>query len=73
MSRPPVSLAALVIGAFDGSFDALFRAQVKSVLLKNMTSLTGCARPVKIDKFFTALLGEIKLKNQNVSSLYVKM
>ena len=21
-----------------------------------MTSLTGCARPVKIDKFFTALL-----------------
>ena len=26
-----------------------------------MTSLTGCARPVKIDKFFTALLVELFL------------
>ena len=25
-----------------------------------MTSLTGCARPVKIDKFFTALLDQIR-------------
>ena len=38
-----------------------------------MTSLIGCARPVKIDKFFTALLGEIHLlllssvKAKNVS------
>ena len=27
-----------------------------------MTSLTGCARPVKIDKFFTALLAETKIE-----------
>ena len=26
-----------------------------------MTWLTGCARPVKIDKFFTALLAQIDL------------
>ena len=37
-----------------------------------MTSLTGCARPVKIDKFFTALLVQNESRGSyNFSGLFL--